>query len=210
MSADGDHSLVIIGSRHVPSARRGVSGALVVVWSVFWIVLGAWVGQQMWQVSKLTTTVADSGHALHQAGEALTSFAGLPLVGERSALLGTTVTQNADQIVLGATDAQRSTRRLAVLLGLSITLVPLAPVLGFYVPARRRAARDAADVRRLLASEEPDLVDALLAQRAVAHLPYAELLSFTSTPAADLRDRRFGQLADAELAYLGLRRKLPT
>ena len=133
---------MITGSRHVPSARRSASGALVVVWSVFWIVLGAWVGQQMWQVSKLTSTVADSGHALHQAGEALTSFAGLPLVGERSAALGATVTQNADQIVVGAADAQRSTRRLAVLLGLSITLVPLAPVLGFYMPARRRAAAD--------------------------------------------------------------------
>lgn len=66
----------------------------------------------MWQVSKLTDTVADSGRALHQAGEALTSFAGLPLVGERSAALGATVTQNSDQIVRGAAEAQRSTRRL--------------------------------------------------------------------------------------------------
>lgn len=193
--------------RHAPSARKGALDALVVVWCVFWIVLGSWVGQQMWQVSKLTNTVADSGHALHQAGEALTSFASLPLVGQRSAALGTTVTQNADQIVRGATDAQQSTRRLAVLLGLSIILVPLAPVLGFYLPARRRAGRDTANVRKLLAAEDRDVVDALLAQRAVAHLPYSTLLAFTKTPAADLRDHRFGALAEAELSYLGLRRR---
>ncbi|MDQ1701549.1 MAG: hypothetical protein QOF57_801 [Frankiaceae bacterium] len=204
---DGDHARVITGARHVPTARRGALDALVAVWCVFWVVLGTWIGQQMWQVSKLTDTVADSGHALHQAGEALMSFAGLPLVGERSAALGGTVTQNADQIVQGATDAQRSTRRLAVLLGLSIVLVPLAPVLGFYVPTRRRAARDATDVRRLLSTEDGDVVDALLAQRAVGHLPYSALLAYTPTPAADLRDGRFGPLADAELAHLGLRRR---
>jgi len=188
------------------SARRGALDALVLVWCVFWIALGLWVGHQMWQVSKLTDTVAASGRALHQAGEALTSFGGLPLVGERSAALGGTVTQNSDQIVQGAADAQKSVRRLAVLLGLSITLVPLAPVLGFYVPTRRRSARDAADVRRLLSTEEPGVVDALLAHRAVGHLPYSALLSFTPTPAADLHDGRFARLADAELAHLGLRR----
>ncbi|MCU1676160.1 MAG: hypothetical protein JWM93_918 [Frankiales bacterium] len=191
----------------MPSARKGALDALVVVWCVFWIVLGTWIGQQMWQVSKLTDTVADSGKALHQAGEALTSFAGLPLVGERSAALGATVAQNADQIVQGADDAKSSTRRLAVLLGLSIVLVPLAPVLGFYVPARRRGSRDARDVRRMLSTEDSDVVDALLAQRAVAHLPYNTLLSFTPTPAADLSAGRHGRLADAELAYLGLRRR---
>ena len=61
-----------------------------------------------------------------------------------------------------------------------------------------------------MSNEDRGVVDALLAQRAVAHLPYAQLLSFTPTPAADLRDGRFGLLADAELAYLGLRRKQST
>ncbi len=193
-------------ARPAASARRGALDALVVAWCVFWIMLGLWAGQQMWRVSSLTDTVAASGRALHQAGEALTSFAGLPLVGERSAALGGTVSQNADQIVQGASDAQHATRRLAVLLGLAITLVPLAPVLGFYVPVRRRAARDASDVRRLLSTEDGDVVDAMLAQRAIGHLPYSALLAFTATPAADLHDGRFGALADAELAHLGLRR----
>jgi hypothetical protein len=188
-------------------ARRGPMDSLVGVWCAFWVVLGLWVGMQMWQVSRLTDTVANSGRTLHQAGEALSSFAGLPVVGERSATLGREVTHNADDIVNGAFAARGATRRLAVLLGTAIALVPLAPVAGFYVPLRRRSRADAAHVRRLLDAEDPDAVDSLLAQRAVMHLRYATLLSFTGTPAADLRDHRYRALADAELAHLGLRRR---
>lgn len=197
-------------SQMAASARRGPMDALVGVWCAFWIVLGVWVGVQMWQVSRLTDTVANSGRTLHQAGEALSSFAGLPVVGQQSATLGGQVSHNADDIVNGAYAAKGSMRRLAVLLGTAIALVPLAPVAGFYLPLRRRARADATHVRRLLDGEDPDVVDALLAQRALMHLPYATLLSFSATPAADLRDHRYAALADAELAHLGLRRRAET
>lgn len=108
--------------------RRSVDAA-VALWVALWLVVGLWTGVEVWQLSELTMTVADSGRALDEAGTALQSLSSVPVVGGDAADLGTQVRQNGVDIVAGADQAQGSFRRLAVLLGVTIVLVPTVPVI---------------------------------------------------------------------------------
>ena len=123
------------------TASRRPSGdvvpGLVATWVVLWLVVGAWTGYELWQLSDLGATVADSGRALHAAGAGLQSLGPIPVVGEQTAELGQQVQSNARDIVAGAAEAQSRTRRLAVLLGLTVALVPSVPVLAVHLALRR-------------------------------------------------------------------------
>lgn len=112
-----------------PSARaRGLVG----LWCALWLVVGVWTGYEVWQLSTLSRTVADSGRALDEAGAALQSLGSVPVVGDTTEEVGTQVRGNAEEIVRSAGQAQESVRRLSVLLGLTISVVPTVPVVVGY------------------------------------------------------------------------------
>ena len=118
------------------SARR-LPAAVVARWCALWLVVGAWTAYEMWQLAGLSQTVADTGRTLGEAGQALQSLGSIPVVGDATERLGTAVRADAGEIVASAGDAGESVRRLSVLLGLTIALVPTVPVL-----AARRVVRD--------------------------------------------------------------------
>ena len=107
-----------------PTTRKG----LLAFWCALWLVVGIWIGYEVWQLSALADSVADSGRALNAAGSALQSLGGVPLVGDSTEQLGQRVATNGADIVQSAGLAEESIRRLSVLLGLTIALVPTVPV----------------------------------------------------------------------------------
>lgn len=113
------------------------TGALA-AWVALWLVVGAWTGYEVWQLSELGATVADSGRALDSAGSALQGLGDVPLVGDSTSELGEEVRANAADIVADADSAQSSLRQLAVLLGLSLALLPSVPAVVLIVLLRRR------------------------------------------------------------------------
>lgn len=115
--------------------------AAVAVWVVLWLVLGGWTGTEVWRLSDLTVTVENSGYAIDNAGRALVSLDPVPVVGDRSAEIGTQVRQNAADIVADAQRARDSFRRLAVLLGLVVALVPSLPIVLLRVVVARTPLR---------------------------------------------------------------------
>jgi len=122
------------------SRGRGAAdpwSGVIATWCALWLVVGGWTGYELWQLSELGVTVAGSGQALDSAGSALESLAPVPVVGDRTAELGTEVRDNAEEIIAGAGEARGSIRRLAVLLGLAVSLVPSVPVLALHVALRR-------------------------------------------------------------------------
>lgn len=127
--------------------RRDAPGELyrgvIATWCALWLVVGAWTGYELWQLSDIGPTVAESGRALDSAGTALESLGSVPVVGDSTAELGSEVRANAEHIVADAIEARASIRRLAVLLGLAIALVPSVPVLAAYAAVRRRRLLDA-------------------------------------------------------------------
>lgn len=120
------------------TARTDLYNGLVATWCALWLVIGGWTGYELWQLSDLGPTIADSGRALDSAGTALESLGSVPVVGESTGQLGSEVRANASDIVAGAAEARASIRRLAVLLGLTIALVPSVPVLAAHAALRRR------------------------------------------------------------------------
>ena len=151
--------------------------ALALAWCAVWLVLGVWVGRELWQLAGLGETLARSGSALDSSGRALQELRDIPLIGGTPGRIGDQVRATAADVVTQGNAARGSARRLAVLLGLTVTLLPLTPAL-LYLPLRLRASRDRRAVRDLLGRlDERDFA-------AGRHRP----------------------LADLELARLGLRR----
>jgi len=180
---------------------------MVAFWLVLWLVIGAWSGYTIWQVSALGDTVTRSGQALGSAGEALQSVGEVPVVGDRPGELGDQVVDTALDLTVRGQDIKSDLRRLALLLGLSIVLMPTTPVLGLYLPLRLARRREILELRRALArhSRDPTL-DRYLAERAVHALPYSTVRAISDDPWGDIRHGRSQRLADAELDRLGLRR----
>lgn len=119
--------------------RPALPDTVVALWCALWLVVGAWTAYEMWQLSGLSDTVADTGRTLDSAGEALQSLGGVPVVGDRTEQLGNEVRANAAQVVDSAGDAGQAVRRLSVLLGLTIALVPSGAVLLLRHVVRRGA-----------------------------------------------------------------------
>ena len=179
--------------------------ALALAWCTVWLVLGAWVGFELWQLAGLGDTLARSGTALDSSGRALQELRDIPIIGGTPGRIGDQVRTTAAEVISQGTEASSSARRLAVLLGLTVALLPLTPAL-LYLPLRLRTSRDRRDVRDLLGRLDEREVDAHLARRALQSVPYAELLRATATPERDFAAGRHRPLADLELARLGLRR----
>jgi len=199
------------GGVRLPSTVAAAPGGhladgLLLLWCVFWLVVGGLVGRAVWQLTAVGDTVSRSGMAIDDAGEALQSLGDLPFVGESTGRLGDEVRARAADVVASAAEAQDDVRRLAILTGGAVALLPTAPVLALVVPARLRARRDAQDVQRALATDGREAVEAYLATRALATLPLATLRHYTPTPLRDAHEGRHAALASAELARLGLRR----
>jgi hypothetical protein len=107
--------------------------------------------------------------------------------------------------VASAREARSSARRVGVLLGISIALIPTTPVLLLYVPRRLRVARERRALTAAVAAGRTPALDELLAERAALHLPYHRLRRVSADPQDDLRRGRHAALADAELARFGVR-----
>lgn len=122
-----------------PDPRRD---GLAAFWVVLWLVVGAWTGYEVWQLTALSRAAVDSGRSLRSAASALEQLDGVPLVGDTTAPLADQVGATAEQIVAGGERSERSVKGLAVLLGLAVGIGPSGPVVLLYLPQRgsRRAA----------------------------------------------------------------------
>lgn len=90
--------------------------------------------------------------------------------------------------------------------GVSIALMPMAPVLGLYLPLRLARRRELAAVRRALSTHGLDpTLERYLAERAVDHLPYATVRHLSDDPWHDIAHGRGRALARAEVVRMGLR-----
>lgn len=183
-------------------AMRRLNVALA-IWAVFWIAVAAWTAYEVAALRTLSHTVVKAGTATESTGHALAAVGSLPFVGDRiSHLAGQAVAAGASARVSGASTAT-TIDRLAVLLGIAIALIPTVPLLALYLPLRIGWRRDREGVRRAIAQwdGEPGL-EAFLAQRAIAHLPFHELrrLGYDGTEGSAQRS----ELAAAELRRLGL------
>jgi hypothetical protein len=177
--------------------------AAIAIWAAFWVAIAAYTAYEVAALRTLSDTVVKAGKATESTGHALAAISHLPLVGGRiGSLAAQAIAAGASARASGASTAG-TVDQLAVLFGIAIALIPTVPLLALYLPLRLSWRRDRRAVRHALAQwdGEPGL-EAFLAHRALAHLPFHELrqLGYDGTEGSAPDD----QLAAAELRRLGL------
>ncbi len=185
-------------------AARGIRrlDAAVVALVVIFTGLGVLAGVELTRLVRFSASLLDAATALDQIGHTLGVPAQLPLVGPRIGPVAASVQQTAASTRGNAVEAAASVHVLAVVIGVAIAAVPMAPLLGGYLPLRLARLQQIRDLRRVLAAGpvDPRFI-AYLAHGAVARLPYDRLIG-TSDPWGDLVAGRHHELAAAELRRL--------
>lgn len=176
----------------------------IAVWAAFWIAIATYTAYEVAALRTLSRTVVKAGVATESTGHALAAVSHLPLVGGRIASLAAqAIAAGASARASGASTAA-TIDHLAVLFGIAIALIPTVPLLALYLPLRVSWRRDRRAVRHAVAlwDGEPGL-EAFLARRAVAHLPFQELraLGYDGTQEDSILN---AELAAAELRRMGL------
>jgi hypothetical protein len=179
---------------------------------VAWLVLWVWIG-----LAVHDGTMELAGPA-RQTDSSATSLAGqlrdaggrlgeAPLVGDELAVPFDKAAEASDGIAAAGRDTVEAVERLALLLGLSVALIPILIVSAIHLPLRWRFVREAtAGARFIDAQEDLDL----FALRALANQPMRVLARVSDDPAGAWRARDpevVRRLAELELADVGLRPK---
>jgi hypothetical protein len=192
----------------VRRALQVIADVLFVVWLVLWV----WIGMAVHdgtmelagparQTDSAATVMADQ---LRDAGGRLGEA---PLVGDELAVPFDKAADASDGIASAGRDTVSAVERLALLLGLSVALIPILIAAAIHLPLRWRFIREAtAGARFIDAQEDLDL----FALRALAHQPMRVLAKVSDDPAGAWRARDpevVRRLAALELADVGLRPK---
>ena len=184
---------------------------LFVAWLVLWVWIGSAVHDGTMELAgpaRQTDTAATSmAEQLRDAGSRLGEA---PLVGDELAVPFDKAAGASDGIAAAGRDTVEAVERLALLLGLSVALIPIMIMSAIHVPLRWRFVREAtAGARFIDAQEDLDL----FALRALANQPMRVLAKVSDDPAGAWRARDpdvVRRLAELELADVGLRpKKLP-
>ena len=185
--------------------RQLLADCLVVAWVFVWV----WIGHA---VHDGTLALAEPGQRIHSSATSLGgslrdaggTLSDVPVVGGSVAEPFDRAASAADSIAAAGDSEVAAASKLAFWLGLSIALIPILVVLGFYLPPRVRFVRNAAAGQRFI-DADPDL--RLFALRALTNQPMHVLARISDDPvtAWQLNDQPVvRRLAQLELDAAGL------
>lgn len=180
--------------------RRTLADALVIAWVLVWLIAGITAGRALNKVSEVTHSAQSAGGAVVRTGESIRDV-DLPVAGRVFEEPGDKIIEAGEAAQAQARETESDVHVAAFLFGLAVFLVPTLPLLFTYGPVRWHRGRETRALRALLRDHGSDpALDAMLAIRAAAHLPYHRLRAL-GAPAVDDRT-----LADEVLAREGVRR----
>jgi hypothetical protein len=200
-----------------PQSWRGRAGRLlldllVLLWTAAWVVAG-WATYQMVAalqvvadaITRTGTTFNDWVRAFENAVPG--NIPGLG--GALSSLTGALQRAAGDPLVRSGMQAHDAIQHVAIALGLFVALLPIVTVTGLYLVWRVRDVRElSAAVAFVRAAERSGRIaeaNAVLAHRAVALLPFRQLIRASPDPIGDLAAGRYEALAAAMLRRAGSR-----
>ena len=189
--------------------RRTVQIAIDLMF-VAWLVMWVWIGLV---VHDGTMALAAPGR---QTDESASAMAGqlrdaggrlddVPLIGDEVATPFDKAADASDGLAAAGRSSVEAVEKLALVLGLSIALIPILVVMAFYVPGRLRFIREAtAGLKFIDSADDLDL----FALRALTNQPMRVLAKVSDDPAGDWRRKDpviVRRLAELELKDVGLR-----
>lgn len=188
--------------------------ALAAAWAATWIALAVVIGLDVADLHQVAVTLGEAGGVLVAVGHGLRDVGRVPILGAAVGDIGKRIATTGSDAVATSRSSGADIHQLSYLLPIVVALVPVVPVLALYVPVRILRWREARTVRAALAraqragstagTQEVERVEAYLARRAVATLPYHQLQRVSSDPWADLESGKVRALAAAELWRLGI------
>ena len=191
--------------------REIVADVATWAWVAFWAVIGSRVHDAISQFAEAGRVLQGGGTNIESAGATVGgALRGVPLIGEGIEDVVTGAFGTASQpFVTAGQELESLVVLIARLLAILVVAVFVVPWLFKYVPwragrlATMRAAHQAIRGRPIDVSEP--VMQQALATRAINRLSYQELLEHTPDPLGDYVAGRYGGLAKAELANVGLR-----
>ena len=185
---------------------------LAVLWTGAWALAGWTVYRAVMALEVVADSITATGQTFDGWIRDFRSASphGIPgLSGALSDLAGALERSAASPLVRDGMTAHDRIQQLAILLGLAIPAVPIVVGTGAYVLWRSREVREmtavAAFVRAAERSGRVEQARAVLAHRAVATLPFRQLMRASADPVGDLEEGRHEALAAAMLRRAGLR-----
>ena len=123
----------------ISGAGMAVAVVFALVWSAAWIWMGTRVHDEVRGLTELSDTVVAAGRAADESGAAIEELARLPLVGQRLDRPAQRVREAGRSAMASGRASRDSAQNLSVLLGASIAVIPLTPLL--LIPAVRLSRR---------------------------------------------------------------------
>jgi hypothetical protein len=185
---------------------------LAVLWTAGWALAG-------WSVYQLVVGLEVVADAITRTGATFNDWVrafengvpgGIPGLSSAMRSLADTLRRSAgDPLIQRGMEAHDTIQRLAVVSGLFVALLPIVTVTGLYLIWRVRDVRElSAAVEFVRTAERTGRVreaNAVLAHRAVALLPFRQLMRASPDPIGDLVTGRHEALAAAMLRRAGSR-----
>ena len=193
-------------------ALRLALDVLVVLWTAAWALAG-------WEVYRAVTGLEVVADSITATGRTFNGWVadfrgasphGIPgLSGMLADLAGALERSAGSPLVQNGLVAHARIQELAVVLGLAVAAPPIVVATGAYLLWRGREVREmTAALEFVRAAERSGRVEqarAVLAHRAVATLPFRQLMRASADPIGDLEEGRHDALAAAMLRRTGLR-----
>ena len=184
---------------------------LAVLWTAGWALAG-------WTLYQLVLALEVVADAITRTGQTFDSWVqafrgsvpgNVPgLSGALRSLADALQRSGGDPLVQRGMEAHDRIAQIAVALGLFVALIPIVSVTGVYLLWRVRDVRElnaaAAFVRMAERTGRVDEANAVLAHRAVATLPFRQLMRASADPVGDLAAGRHEALAAAMLRRAGM------
>ena len=177
-----------------------------------WAIAGWTVYQLVIALEVVADSISRTGETFNSWVRAFQSSVPGSIPGLSSALRGLAdaLQRSAgDPLIQHGMEAHDRIAQLAVALGLFVALLPIVSVTGLYLVWRVRDARELSAAAQFVRTAERtgrvEEANAVLAHRAVALLPFRQLMRASADPIADLADGRHEALAAAMLRRAGMR-----
>ncbi|HXM57347.1 MAG TPA: hypothetical protein VOB72_18260 [Candidatus Dormibacteraeota bacterium] len=199
-----------------PERWPGRLGRLALdLFAVLWTAAWALAGWALYQLVLALEVVADS---ISRTGETFNSWVhafqgsvpgNVPGLSGALHSLGDALQRSAgDPLVQRGMEAHARIEQVAVVLGLFVALLPIVTVTGVYLLWRWRDVRELRAAAAFVGAAERtgrvDEANAVLAHRAVAVLPFRQLMRASADPVGDLAAGRHDVLAAAMLRRAGM------
>lgn len=185
---------------------------LAVLWTAAWAIAGWTLYQLVMALEVVADSISRTGQTFNSWVRAFQGSVPAGIPGLSSALhgIGDALQRSAgDPLVQRGLEAHARIEQVAVALGLFVAILPIVSVTGLYLLWRWRDASELGAAAEFVRTAERtgriEQAKAVLAHRAVALLPFRQLMRASADPIADLADGRHDALAAAMLRRAGMR-----